>query len=631
MFNNFYKITKSNTNTLAFNVNAYYYSQKQVVKIHRIYVKNYPKYLSNIRLLDMISTYKKRILNSVYQDINIYQLLYTINLCGFFNYTQGLNIDKNSPKYILLDLQTNTIVKSIIVIPSTTTKLLIPRRLILNEFNKQLGLPKNYYLIYRTIKSIRSWYQNNGFIWSDIRLLNGNSLNDICIKIDQGDIKRVKLKCQSSYKIHKNLIDQINFLVQKELNIHPGDVLNYNYLQKGIDKLKTYNIISNCHYRIEKNANGLLVILEYSLSNLLLVRYSKNQQSSENFFLICRKAVMYLMNLNNNIKPLYFYSTSGLQNSLSISNLLNYKKHLHIEYYTCIYKFFVRMHLNYSSIKESGKSFYFIKKWTTKLGIDCIYSILDLITFQIETKNLLNFNGYSKLKLFSSMLNQLCIFYVKPKFSVFHYIFSKICFLEVSSINCYFHYQINANGPLEHCIKYYNLWIYSILYIYIPNNITDCTHNFNFLNKQIHIKYNHIINIPNNLLNIWKHNFIFSSNIYMMIGNSKNLYCNLKNINNSLLKYISLLKVEYSISLIKYTWLYCFINTFTHQAINFSPLQNYFVFSSNTKYCRFFTNYLGLGIQLDSLIKFIPPVRLEFISNNISYNMLHIYTYYNIK
>ena len=620
MFSNLYRVTEFNTSTLAFNINVHYYNQEQIIKINKVYVKNYPKYFGNITFLNKIFVYKKNIFNYIYKDVNFNKFLYKVNLCGFLNYTQRLNIDTNN--YVFLDIKTNPIVKSIKVFSSKNTQLLIPRQLVFNQFKRQLGLPKNYNLIYKTINNINLWYQYNGFIWSDIKLLNENLLNNISIKIDQGNIEKIKLICQSTYKINKDFIDQTNLLVKQELNLCPGNILNLHYLQKGIDKLKKYNIMSSCYYSIKKSDNGLLIRIEYCPSNQLFIHYSKNHQLSDYFFLPCQKIIVRFIRSEDYINFFNFYYPYNLHMFAFVSSLLNYKNYISIECSEHIYKFFGKINLNYSFTR---KNFYFFKQLTNKLKIHYIHNLLWTSIFQIENKNLLNFNGYSKFKLCRNILNKFYVFYIKTKSSLYHYIFSKVWLLEINYINCFFHYQIATNNTLKYLLRYYNFWIYSSLCIYMPNYISNYSYGLVVFYKQIHIKYHHIINIPISVANIQKHYLNFSSNVYIMIGEKKNLYVNSSHPNMFPIKYISILNFSYNTSFIQYTWIYCFTNIFAYHNISLSS----FISLPSAQFSKIFlTSYIGLGIQLDSFIKFIPPIRIEFICNNITYNTLHIYTHY---
>nr|YP_009509261.1 hypothetical protein [Gracilaria vermiculophylla]AXI96911.1 hypothetical protein [Gracilaria vermiculophylla] len=83
-------------------------------------------------------------------------------------------------------------------------KLKISIKFLKRLFINQLGLPKNYLLIDSIIHRIYNWYISHGYYWSRVNINRQPYTHKVSIKIDEGKIYRIQIKCKTK-NIKKNM------------------------------------------------------------------------------------------------------------------------------------------------------------------------------------------------------------------------------------------------------------------------------------------------------------------------------------------------------------------------------------------------------------------------------------------
>nr|UAD89030.1 hypothetical protein [Gracilariopsis longissima] len=164
-------------------------------------------YKCNKYLLNKMQNYKYNIWKFIknHNLINkyLYNYIYMLQKFGFINSINKYIILYTQYKQTIFDIKVNPILKKVHIIHYK--KLKIYSKLLRILFKKQLGLPKNYLYIQRSINIIYNWYLYQGYQWTNINIINIPESNEICILIDEGKIYEVNLVCKT-YSIKKNII-----------------------------------------------------------------------------------------------------------------------------------------------------------------------------------------------------------------------------------------------------------------------------------------------------------------------------------------------------------------------------------------------------------------------------------------
>nr|YP_010199376.1 hypothetical protein LK036_pgp131 [Gracilariopsis tenuifrons]UAD89234.1 hypothetical protein [Gracilariopsis tenuifrons] len=164
-------------------------------------------YKCNKYLLQKMQNYKyniwKFIKNHNFTNKYLYKYVYMLQKFGFINSINKYIILCTQYKQITFDIKVNPILKKVHIIHYK--KLKIYSKLLRILFKKQIGLPKNYLYIQRSINIIYNWYLYQGYQWTNINIINTPESNEICILIDEGEIYEVNLVCKT-YNIKKNII-----------------------------------------------------------------------------------------------------------------------------------------------------------------------------------------------------------------------------------------------------------------------------------------------------------------------------------------------------------------------------------------------------------------------------------------
>lgn len=636
-----YKNLGSCCSKLAFNINisCYYRNKKHTYETSKIYVNNYPKYFLERRIFVRNTLNKQKIYNYVLNSNTqkLRKFFYSIKFYGYLSNLKVFYIKRDTDRYFFLDLQANPIIKSINIIGYK--KLYIPQSLILKLFKDQLGLPKNYSKINAAINIIKCWYKSNGFLWAEVKFVKQNLANDISIKINEGKIKEIKFICQSYRQIDSKTINEINLLIKQELRILPGSLLNSKYLEEGIEKLKNYHHIHNCHYQIIESVDGMSIILKYSLPSYEWVQCSGTQLLAHNNLFLLQYPFLNFLNLLANIKYCDCYCPVNSYKAFPFQKLLNNKKYINLKFSQSKNLYFKGLEFNNSfdfiNTFNYKRNSYTYTSNINKFNLPSIYSqIAKMFAWIYPKKNLIT-HVYimEQFGLIHSTVYKKSLKLIKTNFNDNTHIFITFKSLRKSFINLYFRCRVNKDYIFKYIEGNHSLATYIDLSICLLNSIISRFFNFHFLalNQFVQSKYKHTIYVSR--LFPWMRSsrlsFLLSNNL--LIENKKDLctspFYRDKSIN---LKLLSTVKFEYDISMIKYGWLYCFVNMLLYS--NFSGNKTY---DSNllrtptaNNYKDYTNSHLGLGLQFDSLIRYVPPIRLEFILDYKTHNIIHLYIYH---
>nr|YP_009244276.1 hypothetical_protein [Gelidium vagum]AMK96518.1 hypothetical_protein [Gelidium vagum] len=607
---------------------SYYPNQlNHNMKADKIYIKDYHKHIYRKSLSNKFSLYQQKIYKLVIlsTDQLLKKIFYLIKLEGYFNRIKVFRIYNNNCQHFLIDLHLNPVIKSIQIIHYK--KLIIPYGFVWKIFLEHLGQPKNYYLINKTMKVILLWYKSKGFLWVQAKLINQHITNCISLKIDEGLIKKIKFICESSSFINKKLADEMNLLIQQELKVYLGKVLNVYSLEKGIRVLKNRNCISSCNYKIVKYTNGVYILIKYSISDNQIIQYTNNSTRKKNSFMALQQLYIYSYYYIN------FYYSKYLHILTLLPDLSSYTKHASLLYNkkkplifanfrVGIYKLYIKtiIYRDDSSIK--------------RLFFSDRYQILLSIIFRIEPNNIsfLNTHLFNKLCLYYRLFKNVSYSLIRLNYNKDYIILSKIKTLYMNLGNLQFYFKVIRSYILKYFKGSYDLIIYANLYIKLYKNISNRLYNLMYLNQHLYIHYKNKIYLDSILSYLKKHIFTISINTDLFIGENRNSYLfsfNFNQINNVYLTFINRSNFEYNLSLTKYIGLYGFINSVIYKSINYNRIHLFSpIYSKIDDYIIYLDNYLGLGIQLNPLIKEIPPIRMEVAFDKKGYKMIHLYISY---
>nr|YP_009237740.1 hypothetical protein [Gracilariopsis lemaneiformis]AJO68548.1 hypothetical protein [Gracilariopsis lemaneiformis]AML79821.1 hypothetical protein [Gracilariopsis lemaneiformis] len=164
-------------------------------------------YKCNKYLLKKIENYKfniwKFIKNHNLKNKYLYKYIYILQQFGFINSIHRHMILCTQYKQTIFNIKVNPILKKVNIIHHKQLK--IYSKLLSILFKQQLGLPKNYLHIQRSINIIYNWYLYKGYQWTNINIINTPESHEISILIDEGKIYEVNLVCKT-YGIKKNII-----------------------------------------------------------------------------------------------------------------------------------------------------------------------------------------------------------------------------------------------------------------------------------------------------------------------------------------------------------------------------------------------------------------------------------------
>lgn len=562
----------------------------------------------------------------------------------FFNLIKYTQIYKKKSKYNILYIKLNPILKKITV--NNYKKLIIPEKILVKYFYKQIGLPINYLKIKRSVKKINAWYELRGFNWTEIEYFYNSSGNEINITIREGKINQVICKNKNRFNWINNLNNlYFNKCITKEfLSIH-SKILNINDLNFNITKIKKKYLIDTLKYNLKYNHSGLILIIEYKLKdkNRELLQYH-NQILIQNFRINIKLFKSYIKNtIDDNQFKLITKIYTYLKINFKLSIIEIYKKYDINEFTfnnlinTIIHNFYNHK-LNYFSniINISTKIFFYSKytyailnnyfpsnfQYLKLIAIDpYLYSITLVkikIKFQLQYfKNMENKQNFLIIYNFNNKKN--CLIYNYIKYIKFFNLKKIIKLYSKTLIN----YKIKLK---------YNYYLILFNKALIINNRLTLSYN-----KFIYIKINelHLFNLIKNyicLIKLKYYNLFEIPNFFHMNQNFT-IFLKINKLIGPLSKYFILshiflqknknilLNLEYKLSIIKYHYIYLHLNYIPNIKSTINYIPKCYI---NSKYSNI---EFAIGIQLKIPIKYIENIRLELqIKNNIKF---FIYFYKN--
>nr|YP_009294450.1 hypothetical protein Aspa_054 [Asparagopsis taxiformis]AOM65933.1 hypothetical protein Aspa_054 [Asparagopsis taxiformis] len=624
-----YKIT-----TLAFNGNIdVTYPNKQINNYtfsfedyNNIFYKN--KFL---KLLKIKIFYVKK---NRYSNNYLYNIINHLNKSGFIKAIKvSINIENNK-NYFCFNIKLNSIVK-IIKIKNIST-LLIPKKILMQAFNMQIGLPKNYIHIHKSLKIIKNWYHVRGFKWLQINLVEDNQHN-ICIEVNEGIIKENIFFCKNSY--NQSIDSRLQTLIQKELNIKPGKIINLKKIELGIINLKDNQLITNCNYQVIHNSyNDIVIIIKYSLKNdRFSYLFTKNigllYLSQVNWFNIMKfifytpiqKIPSIFFSLNQYLGFQYFLSQINNYNlRIDLRNINNFINLNYISSYS-----YLNIHKNLTSHLR-------IHILNKKYKIDnpnAISIIKQYNTKRDKSIKTLNYYGLNILFKHNSVYST----YLEEKFVIYH---SRSHKKNINIRN--YSYSLDPYFYLTKKIIQLIQQTFISFKLYFKYNTLNFNHK-NLIGRFLVICSEHIINTsfqPFNSLYLFKH---LGQNLYFKYQETFLVSSIIQTLKNNIIiiliesqlslfdtPYIKVFDEHYllqqtkyllsSLASYKFNIEYQITNTFYYTFYTYLDYKNNISLSQDS--LNLITSYIinnnhnytaGIGLQLNIPINRIPSFRLEYV------------------
>lgn len=198
---------------------------------------------------------------------NLKQTLGIMSQSGLFSEIQVQYEYYKKYQLIRLNLTLNPVLNKIYIYNSE--KIQIPKKVLKEIFEEQIGYPKNLTKINNSLNKIIHWYKDRGFNWISIQICQSKSSpQEICLKINEGVIDQIILNYHPKFTdLSSNLFVQKS-LILDYLDLHTGKFLNKFDLERSLKKLKKYKIIDNGYYEISKahqNKYNINLILDIYL------------------------------------------------------------------------------------------------------------------------------------------------------------------------------------------------------------------------------------------------------------------------------------------------------------------------------------------------------------------------------
>lgn len=624
---------------LAFNINVIYkISNHKQKTINSIYIEGLTNFFFKNQVLKCLKININDLLNINIKKKYLWEIINTLKKSGFLNLIKSSIIINDKTKHFIIILRTNPILKKIKI--KNIKRLLLPKTLIIQIFNNQIGLPKNYIQIHESLKTIKDWYKIRGFKWTTINLLYAKN-NEIYIDINEGKIKETKLICNNPKD--KYLNDQLNVLIQDKLNIFPGNILNIQRIELGIINLKENKLISNCTYKIIRNTTkDIIVIVKYSLhydrtiylftkniALINLVRYNWSNIIKFIFDLPIYNIPYLLFSLNQYIGFKYYLCNISNHNHYfvaDIRNINNFPQLNFIYSYPYISKnmtgylnlnIFKKKYKFYNIITIPLRKIYHIKvnpssQIFQNYGIKVIFKhnlfhnisltekfiIYDNISHKqylnIQSNNkFININHITKKKIFKIAKHKLIHLQIYLKYNTLD-----------------FNYKIKSG----------KLFIFhSQHFINLSKTTSHKLSLLNYYGQNLYVKYKENFIIPKIIQYIKKNIIVFCLELQVSISKISNLLILEDNfllkdskLFNSSFSFYSL-DLEYQIIHSYYSALYIYIN-YKNSIFNYREYLTLISKYFNQNNINIIHNF-GIGIQINIPVKKIPSLRLEYIIN----------------
>nr|YP_009237330.1 hypothetical protein [Wildemania schizophylla]AKS28377.1 hypothetical protein [Wildemania schizophylla] len=169
---------------------------------------------------------------------------------GYFSLLQLNNRQTSRKEVASLVVLPNHILKKIYIY--NCYKKLVPRDLLIKQFQKQVGYPKSFTNLNRAVSRIMKWYSDRGYQWALIDIQYVLDKSSIIININEGLINTITTKYYtSSFEKLSNLVFTKH--IEQYLGVQAGSPVNIAVVQRKINYLKNSNLIGNITYSIERS------------------------------------------------------------------------------------------------------------------------------------------------------------------------------------------------------------------------------------------------------------------------------------------------------------------------------------------------------------------------------------------
>lgn len=231
------------------------------------------EFIRNLFRIDCLESNKIEVRQKELND-----LLTQMKLSGYFRSVSIKSKITNKQQTITIKCRSMSPLKSITIIGNES--IMIPQKLILDLFRKQVDKPQNFRLINEALKGIYSWYYNKGYQWVNITVKQ-NDKNSIGLQITEGVIDSIQFKV---INYDNESITNKNFYLMQEirnfLDIKEGDKLNYNEIEARLEELKQKKIFASCDYAVMESKNKPtqldLLISVYELPDKTTLMFGQN-------------------------------------------------------------------------------------------------------------------------------------------------------------------------------------------------------------------------------------------------------------------------------------------------------------------------------------------------------------------
>nr|YP_010903257.1 hypothetical protein REP76_pgp120 [Hypnea cornuta]WCH55710.1 hypothetical protein [Hypnea cornuta] len=602
--------------------------------------------------------YFAKILPSCKYKINIKKVLEYLKNIGILHQLDYFILNINNFKYYIIHLYLNDDIKKIEI--QSYKHLKIPKKLLIKILKPQLGSPIHYSKIHNAINRIYRWYIYRGFTYIYIKLNYKRPTQSLYLKIIEGQIIENHLIHKPNIVLNSNIVNKIDSILIKELNISKASIFNKKTIDKGIIYLKNIQLLKTCDYKIKKYKQGLVLNIEYSIftkPNGYIYNYDLNIQTnhpvlyniinysypliiSTNFNLLPNILQQFIHQISK-INQVYITYLKYKNNLIKIFNFkyylyyINYSYKINIQTINNIPQFELAIFVPYMKINKIVlnfiKSNLYKKIYNTKKICPNKKRKKSKIIENIDIKSIGNYTVVNQkiFKNFNYQLQYINIYntfkakflYLQRSFNQsnkFNY-YNKIVKQKITLVNTQIKY-----GHLEYSkfLETGRMLILEFLFLkpekIIKKNIINISESNN-----IDLKYYQIILLPKYLKFITKNtlNIFININSFIIQKNHDNI---LSKINHTCLQMYFQKKYE---RIIKYNTKYLYQLEYH---IFLGQFYSYYIFSrinnklhNNNKAFQY--NYIiGSGIQINLPIKKLPKIRFEYKINKHKTNHYQI-------
>ena len=547
-------------------------------------------------------------------------LIKKLKKTGYARMIMYIDFLNTKNKYEVINLKINPILHRIIIYNYKSLK--IPFQIIKIHLHNQIGKPINYIALNSAIQTIRKWYIKQGFFWVKIqwKYTNSSPENMIKIKIFEGEIYKTFIYCENINN-NRNLSIQIrkmNYIIIQSLKLYKKNILNKNNLENRIYNIQNNYGITNLTYKIryDYNSNKLIIFIKYQL---LDIKYFSSYRFFFNYIFDQNQIPYNLSCVMRNI-IIYIAHLSLPSNKIRINiklhkilNIIQYKLNIIYPYIQVQRKFIIQ----YKNCIKFKQDFYIPKNSKSE------YSKYNLnykkYEFDLSYEHL-SYVNYSNFLL--PINNHKIIFnkfYITNKYIYMHDIYLKnrcLAYKYQDELGYYIlniaDYAVNLfNKKISLILK--NIAFETFFTLYYLNK-----YHITYLNNFFYLKYNQSINLPyfkHNINLILKFCFTMYKNLDIPEYLLGRLYDYIQNDNR---RYpLNSIYIIYNLRLYQYYSLYYFL----------CYIPNNLYLNYRNIFFKHNHSILGIGIQfkLNTIIKQMPQINLEYGINSTQHIYFHIY------